>query len=199
MKDFIRLLKFIYPLCAVLFIGSVFTGAYFQDRETSGSNSFSAATWTPSATPTPTPASVVINEFMANAIGADNAAMPAGEWVELKNTGAVAQDVDGWYLYDSVNSNELQINSANVGGGSTNIAAGGYLVIYRNADGDFEMNNTTADSVRLYDGPIASGNLKDSFSYSAGTITENKTWARMPDGTGAFSAGQTPTTGATNV
>ena len=128
MKNFLRLLRFIYPLCAVLFIGSVMTGAYLQDRETSASNSLTAATWTPS----PTPADVVLNELMVNPSGDET----LGEWVELYNKGGSPIDLNGWYLYDAIDTHALEITAANVTGGSTTIASGGFLVVNRNGDTD---------------------------------------------------------------
>lgn len=44
---------------------------------------------------------VVINEFMPNPSGSDNAPGPMGEWVELYNGGTAAQNVEGWVLTDS--------------------------------------------------------------------------------------------------
>lgn len=189
MKDFIKLLRFIYPLCAVLFIGSVFTGAYLQDRDTSAGNSFTAATWTPS----PTPASVVINEFMANPVGAE----PDGEWIELYNKGGSSADVNGWVLYDALDTHALPISASNVAGGSTVISAGGYLVVNYEAPSTFSLNNSGSETVRLLDGLIGSGALIDSTSYT--NTIEGKTWARIPNATGAFSDNHSPTPGGENV
>ncbi|MBI2098284.1 MAG: lamin tail domain-containing protein [Candidatus Wildermuthbacteria bacterium] len=44
---------------------------------------------------------VLINEFLPNPTGADNAAMPDGEFVELYNGSGSPVDVNGWVLYDN--------------------------------------------------------------------------------------------------
>ena len=137
---------------------------------------------------------IVINEFLPNPIGADDAAKPDGEWVELYNLSGSPKDVAGWYLYDSLDSHPLQITSSNSDNngntsdaGETVIPASGFLVVY--LDGAYSsgwLNNAGGDSVRLYNATIGSGGiLKDSYAYS-GSASENKSYARIPDGTGDF-------------
>ena len=106
------------------------------------------------------------------------------EWVELYNGTDSAVDVDGWALYDAEDTHELIISDANTDTGDTIIPSGGYLVVYRDGDADFDLDNTT-DWVRLYDDQITdSGELVDSYNYDyGGPIPENKSFARVPDGT----------------
>ncbi|PIT97363.1 hypothetical protein COT77_01970 [Candidatus Berkelbacteria bacterium CG10_big_fil_rev_8_21_14_0_10_41_12] len=184
-KYFVR---FFYPI-ALIFLMANFTGAYFSDN-ISVSGNFSAAD--------SGSVEVVINEIMANPVGDDAAVMPGGEWVELYNKGTWAINVNGWYLYDSINSHDLLISVSNVGGGSTVIPVGGYLVVYRNSDGSFELNNTTTDEVRLFDGPIGSSTLIDNFSYAIGTIFEGQSWVRVPNGSATWLQNQSPTKGFAN-
>ena len=147
---------------------------------------------------------VVMNEFLPNPTGANNASKPNGEWVELYNNGLVAIDVNGWYLYDSDNAYELQISTSNSDNdndtgdsGETIVPAHGWLVVYRDNDADFSLNNSGGDTVKLYDGAIGSGaNLLDSFAYSS--TTEGKTYARIPDGTGSW-VDPVPTPGGKNT
>lgn len=117
---------------------------------------------------------VVINEFLPNpASGNDDDKMPGGEWVELYNKSDVDVDVAGWYLYDSHDNHFMKIslgNSDNNGNttdsGETTIPAHGWLVVYRNGDSDFSLNNNS-DEIRLFDGKINEGGiLIDSYSYS---------------------------------
>ena len=162
---------------------------------------------------------IVLNEFIPDPSGDDNAKMPGGEWVELYNNGSLPVDVDGWYLYDSDNNNELEITANNSDNnnntsdsGETIVPEHGWLVVYRNGDGDFIINNTGSDSIRLYNGPIVTGNLIDLVNYtvaneagsddpalygskgvtnpeplsSVSESQEGKTWARYPDGIGAW-------------
>lgn len=125
---------------------------------------------------------IVINEFMPNPVGNDDAAKPGGEWVELFNPTSVPVDVDGWVLYDSDNAHELVISALNTGTGDTIVPSHGFLVVYRNGNGDFILNNTSGDSVRLFDDAIASGgSLIDSHTYAI-SAPENKSFARVPDG-----------------
>ena len=50
---------------------------------------------------------IKLNEIMPDPAGDDNAPMPNGEWVELYNQGSWPVDVNGWWLYDAIDSHEL--------------------------------------------------------------------------------------------
>lgn len=174
----------------MLFFESSFTGAYLSDVERISNNTITAGTWeVPSV-----PGEIVLNEAMINPPGGEESFT---EWVELYNKGGSSVDVNGWYLYDSIDSHALEITAANVTGGSTVVVAGGYLVVNRNGDADFSLNNGT-DSIRLFNGSIFTGSLIDNFSYTSNTI-ENKTWAKIPDGIGAWQINRVPTSGGSNV
>jgi hypothetical protein len=69
---------------------------------------------------------VVINEFLAdNETGLTDFAGEQQDWIELKNTGAVAENIGGWYLTDdSLNLTKWQIPAG------TTIAAGQHLIIF---------------------------------------------------------------------
>ncbi|MDD5433729.1 MAG: lamin tail domain-containing protein, partial [Candidatus Pacebacteria bacterium] len=129
----------------------------------------------------PLSSKIVINEFLPNPIGADNSAMPSGEWVEIYNKSTSTADLAGWYIYDSSNGHDLPISSGNTNTGGTLIAGEGFLVVYRNGDTNFVLNNTGGDSVRLFDGSVNSGNLIDSYIYTV-DAPEGKSFARIPDG-----------------
>lgn len=125
---------------------------------------------------------VVINEFLPNPIGPDEAPMPNGEWIELYNNKGEKVDVNNWVLYDAYDDHELFITPANTNTGNTLIPSGGFLVVYRNNDSDFSLNNIGGDTVRLYDGEIENGaNLIDSYTYIV-NAPEGKSFARIPDG-----------------
>ena len=141
---------------------------------------------------------VRLNEIMPKPEGDDDAPMPNGEWVELYNQSSWPVDVNGWWLYDAIDSHELLIAASNVSGGSTIIPAGGFLVVYRNGDADFSLNDSVAgDTVRLFNGPIISGTLVDSYNYI--NPINNWVFARIPDGIGSWIASSTPTPGGPNV
>lgn len=125
---------------------------------------------------------VVVNEFVPNPAGNDDAAKPAGEWVEIFNPTSTAVNLAGWVLYDAINTHALPITNLNTNTGGTSIPSKGRLVVYRNGDSDFELNNTGGDSVRLFSGLIGSGGfLVDSHTYTV-EAPENKSFARIPDG-----------------
>jgi len=67
---------------------------------------------------------VVLNEFMANPVGADDASMTNGEWVELYNNSSIDIDVGGWVLYDNDDSHPLPITDFNTDTGDTRLAEG---------------------------------------------------------------------------
>lgn len=125
---------------------------------------------------------VVINEFLPNPKGDDDGDKPAGEWVELYNRGEDDVDVDGWVLYDANDDHSIIIASDNIDADSTVIKPKKFLVIYRDGDSDFALNNSGGDKVRLYDGKIsAGGGLVDSYGYES-KAPEGKSFARIPDG-----------------
>lgn len=143
-------------------------------------------------------AHVVINEFVPNPEGADNAAKPGGEWVELFNPTAALMDVAGWVLYDNANTHALPITTLNTNTGGTTIPAGGYLVVYRDEDSDFGLNNTGGDAVRLFTKHIGSGGvLVDSHTYTA-DAPDGKSFARIPDGAANWIDPE-PTPGGANL
>lgn len=182
-----KILFSLFVISAALIVVTTATGAYFSDQDSIQGSNFS--------TSSSTPQDVVLNEFMANPTGADDALMPGGEWVELYNKGNWAIDLSGWYLTDVLATpHSLAITATNSSTGSTMIPAHGYLVVYRNHDGSFELNNSN-DGVRLYNQISV---LIDSYNY-LDSITENKTWGRIPNGIGVWTSGLTPTPGGSNV
>jgi len=140
---------------------------------------------------------IVLNEILADPLGYDTALKPNGEWVELYNNSNVDFDVNGWVIYDSDDLHELYITTANTNTGSTIVPAHGFLVVYRNGDSDFSINNSN-ETVRLYnDYPVSSSVLIDSFSWTS-EKPEGFSFARIPDGVGAW-IDPIPTPGEPNV
>ncbi|MDD5152493.1 MAG: TasA family protein [Candidatus Pacebacteria bacterium] len=138
---------------------------------------------------------VVLNEVLPNPTGLDDAPMPGGEWVELYNNSNVSFDLNGWYIYDSTDVGEVPVDNAHTGSGTT-IASHGFLVVYRNGDGDFILNND-ADSIRLFTNRISLGGvLVDSYSWTT-EKPEGFSYARIPDGVGAW-VDPIPTPGTSN-
>lgn len=131
---------------------------------------------------------VVINEFLIDPIGADNAPMPGGEWVELYNKSATTSyDLTGWSIsaYASSPTYRLYLTTTNTVSsdpGTTGLTIGPheFFVVYRNGDATFEMSNISDDRIRLFDN--VNPNRIDGFMYTASQVIENKSIARFPDG-----------------
>ena len=72
---------------------------------------------------------VVINEFLAeNNDGHQDNAGHRHDWIELKNTGVVAENISGWYLTDDAGDlTKFQIPSA---GTLTTLDPGEILLVY---------------------------------------------------------------------
>ena len=136
---------------------------------------------------------IVINEFLPNPVGADEALMPEGEWVELYNKGSSNIDVSDWFLTDASYNHKLPITTANsiTSNPSTAglvLAPNEFMVVYRDGDSDFTLNNSVGgDQVRLYhkNGWL----LIDQHIYTVilgDEVLENKSFARIPDGNGIW-------------
>ncbi len=122
-------------------------------------------------------AQVVINEFCPDC---------DPEWVELFNLGSEQVDLEGWEIQDDnkISSDDLTITQAIYT--STIIPAQGFMV-FQQPEGKGWLNNS-GDTVKLFDNKAQ---LIDSYQYSSST--DNKTYSRIPDGSGDFVANTDPT------
>lgn len=127
------------------------------------------------------PTGIVINEFLANSIGNDAELKKGGEWIELYNLGNADVDLKGWAFYDLHDENELLITGLNTSSGGTIIKPKDFLIVYRNGNKYFNLNNTFGDSIRLYNSKIDKGILMDIYSYTVDS-PEGKSFALVPDG-----------------
>jgi len=173
-----KIIRLLFVISVALLITSGLTGAYIVDGESSIGNSLTAGT---------APAqNIVLNEIYPNPPGSSEA---NSEWLELYNKGDWAWNVNGWRLVDFAN-NSMVIDGTKTGG-STVVPPHGWLVVNRNGNQNFSLNNDS-ETISLYN----AGMLIDSFHYT--TTTEAKSWGRKPDGIGAWFNDLTPTPGATN-
>src|SRR3989344_7110962 len=124
-------------------------------------------------------AALYINEALPNPSGDDNAKKPGGEWVELFNSGEEV-DVLGWVLYDAEDTHELVITQDNTSGGAV-VPTNGWLVIYRNGDSDFSLNNTGDETVRLFNKEIGADLAPPISTFSYSSSKEARSWGRVPD------------------
>lgn len=141
------------------------------------------------------PGRIRINEFMADN---DSIKSPAGnnaDWIELYNTSAEAISLTGMHLSDNpANPSKWQFP---VG---ASIPANGYLVVWAydtTASGSLFARwalSKDGEHIRLSN---ADSSIVDSVTF--GPQSSNRTTARIPNGTGAFSSACLPTLGATNT
>ncbi|MCP4345051.1 MAG: lamin tail domain-containing protein [Desulfobacterales bacterium] len=97
------------------------------------------------------------------------------QWIELYNPTDTHIRIEGWILKDNNDSHEYVFPGSGIGSKQ-------YLVI-KNDESGFNFTLESEDAVRLFD---ASSNLVDETSWSDGDAPENKSWGRIPDGTGKF-------------
>ena len=112
---------------------------------------------------------ICLNEALPNPNGADDAAWPGGEWIEIYNNGTTSVDVRDWYIENKVQKQmifnlttivDYDPNDSN----SWTIAPGDYMVIARNGmpNSMFYMSNKN-DNMTLFD---SSGTQLDVASWS---------------------------------
>jgi hypothetical protein len=131
---------------------------------------------------------VVLNEVAADGSPED--------WVELKNVGTTDVDLESWTFTDDDPTHVYTFPAG------TTIGAGEYLTVDRSGGGgggpapdefDFGFSND-GDEAHLFD---ATGAEVDSTSWAV-PVVDPATWARLPDGNGAFSLSAEGTKGAAN-
>ncbi len=146
--------------------------------------------WTPTASRTPAPGGLLVNEFLPNPErdwNGDGAVNAGDEWIELYNTNAFAIELGMWQLDDVE------------GGGSspfilapgTTIEGRGFLVIF-GRDSGVALNNSN-DDVRLL---APDGFVADVIAYNSSS--PDRAWGRVPDAADFFSQDCPPTPGASN-
>ena len=147
------------------------------------------------APPAPAWQSIHINE-----VSSDNGATPVGDAVELYNSGAADVSIAGWLQIDSGAASAATAFSAKLpdGTATTVVPAHGYVYF-----GSTKGLGSGGDSVKLY---LPDGTLVDSVDYTAGEAGTDEgnnfgalSFARCPDGTGAFASVATKSFGTSNA
>lgn len=146
----------------------------------------------------PTGGDLVLNEFVAsNATGHTDESGAYPDWLEIYNPTGSAISLSGYAVSDDTTLPERHLFDA-----SLEIPAGGYQVFF--ADGDtidgplhlpFRLNASGEEVVLSHD--MGEGyEVIDQVAY--GEQATDTATARIPDGTGDWSEGITPTPGAAN-
>ncbi len=140
-------------------------------------------------------ARIVINEFMpSNATIIRDEAGGSGDWIELYNLSDSSIDLVGYFISDKPdNPTKFELGAGLV------IEAGGTLLLW--ADSDVEQgpnhlsfNLSKAGEAIVFTSPT--GDLLDSIDYE--NATTDSSFARSPDGIGAFGFCHSPTPDAPN-
>lgn len=142
---------------------------------------FALARVTPGAANDCVPPSIAINEVESNG--------DASDWVEIVNTGAEPVDLSGWTLLD----NDPVGHAADVApvADGTVLAPGAFFVFDGATHFSFGLGGDDRATIRN-----AAGLTVVEHAWSAHAAV---TWARCPDGTGAFGDATTSTKGAANA
>ncbi|MBI5384326.1 MAG: lamin tail domain-containing protein [Verrucomicrobia bacterium] len=144
-----------------------------------------------------TPASVVLNEVLANNAGFAELDGTTPDWVELYNQSAGPVDLSDLSLTDDSTLPRRWVFPP----GSV-IAGGGYLRLFCDADKPATNNNTgfglkiTGDAIYLFDAPANGGSLLDAVAF--GLQAADFSVGRIPNGTGAWALTY-PSSSAANV
>jgi hypothetical protein len=125
---------------------------------------------------------IVINEIESNG--------DATDWVEIYNKGTKPVDISGWYITDD-NTGRLASNKTTPLAQGTILAPGGHYVFDQYVNFDFGLG--APDEVNLFD---ETGRLVEKYSWSTHAAG---VYARIPDGTGAFTDVANSTKGTGNV
>ncbi len=144
---------------------------------------------------------VVINEFLPNPDGDDNAHQPKGEWIELYNKSDHEVSLGGWFLADrGWHSSGIFRFHHRLSIPFSKIGPHKHLVVYNNTNcrrNSFCLNNN-GDKIMLIQKVvirycyghgrhrhcrmITKYYTRDSYSYTGAQVAEGKSIARFPDG-----------------
>lgn len=141
------------------------------------------------------PRAVVINEFMADNDTIDSPAGVRADWVELFNTTSSPVDLAGAHLSDDPGEPSKWTFPE-----GASVPAEGYLVVWA-YDTVFAGNALYTSWALSKDGEhirLSNSDLSVVDSVTFGPQEENRSMARIPSGTGDFSAACPPTLGAHN-
>lgn len=119
---------------------------------------------------------LAISEVMPNPWENDDWPAPDGEWIELFNYGEREIYAGGLKITDTDGENELFIAESSIAG-DIFVLPGEYLVVYRDGDSDFSLNNNGYEEVHLVQEGEESDILIDFMSYTG--TTEGMSWSNV--------------------
>lgn len=137
-----------------------------------------------------------INEVVAKGVTRPGFNDTGSDWMELFNGSNSEVDLEGYRLIDSA---KKPFDSAFALGPGTKIAAGGYLVVFFNAEGNgtpvIQKKLGADEAASLYH---PSGLLVDQVNWETGDSPQGASWGRSPDGGKVFKTFAKPSPNAAN-
>lgn len=124
---------------------------------------------------------VVINEVLPDPSGSEN----DEEFIELYNKGTEAVVISDWNLSDK-SGKVFMITETTINPGE--------FIVFKSAVTKISLNNSGGDDVILKN---TNGTVIDQMSYD--NALEDRSWSRIPDGTGGFSNNTPPTEKSANI
>jgi len=117
-----------------------------------------------------------ISEFLPNTFNGDEELKPNGEWIELHNIGSTEIYLGG-LLFEDQSGHKLYVDNTKIMGDSNGLylKPGKYIVIYRDGDSDFSMNDYGYEEISL----IYNNQTIDLVSYS--DTQEGMSWSKVDD------------------
>ena len=115
-----------------------------------------------------------LSEFLPNTFNGDDELKPNGEWIELHNTGSTEIYLGGLFFEDQ-DGHKLYVDDTKIMDDSNGLylKPGKYILIYRDGDSDFTMNDYGYEEISL----IYNNQTIDLVSYS--DTQEGMSWSKV--------------------
>ncbi|MBW2528110.1 MAG: lamin tail domain-containing protein [Deltaproteobacteria bacterium] len=117
------------------------------------------------------------------------------DWIELTNIGSTSLSLCGVLLTQDYNGSVVPLGGDRHTFTDETIAVGEYLVLERYTDFLFGMDKDLPERITLF---TPDESVIDDTTYGDTPYNPNQSWARSPDGTGAFAKTNQTTRGAAN-